>query len=110
MQIKPMFSKKSTISGGSTQFSAFLSPKGKVNISWLAKSIEAKAANTLLFADLFSELHIKESLYTFNTRVAFSIMQAKTDRFRIKIPKPLSLVRVDGKNIRDWEMWAMTAY
>ena len=106
VKIKPMLSKKSTIVGESTKFSAFLSPEGNVNISWLAKSKEAKAAKSLVFAKLFSELHIKESVYTFNTHIDFSVMQAKTDRFRIKIPEILSLVRVEGKNIRDWEMEA----
>ncbi len=104
VKIQPMLSKKSAVIGGSTEFTAFLAPKGKVNISWLAKSMEVKAAKSLVFAKLFSELHIKESVNTFNTRIDFSIMQAKTDTFRIKIPEPLSLVRVDGKNIRDWEM------
>ncbi|NIN00003.1 MAG: hypothetical protein GTO24_18600, partial [candidate division Zixibacteria bacterium] len=104
VKIQPMLSKKSTVIRGNTEFTAFLAPKGKVNISWLAKSMEVKAAKSLVFAKLFSELHIKESVYTFNTRVDFSVMQAKTDTFRIKIPEPLSLVRVDGKNIRDWEM------
>jgi len=104
VKIQPMLSKKSAVIDGSTEFTAFLAPEGKVNISWLAKSMEVKAAKSLIFAQLFSELSIKESVNTFNTRIDFSIMQAKTDTFRIKIPEPLSLVRVDGKNIRDWEM------
>jgi len=106
VKIKPMLSKKSTLVGENTEFSAFLSPEGKCNVSWLAKSVEAKAVKSLVFAKLFSEVHIKESVYQFSTRIDFSVMQAKTDHFRIKIPSDLSLVRVDGKNIRDWEMGA----
>lgn len=102
--IEPMLAMKSAVVNGNTQFSAFLSPEGKVHINWLAKSLDTKDERTLTFAKLFSELHIKESVYTFNTSVDFSIMQAKTDTFKIVIPPTLSLVRVDGKNISDWDL------
>ncbi len=104
VKIEPMLSKKSTVINGNTEFSAFLAPEGHVNISWLAKLAEAKAVRSQVFAKVFSELHIKESVNTVNTRVGFSIMQAKTGVFRVKIPQSLSLVRVSGENIRDWEM------
>ena len=99
-----MLSKKSIMVEGNTEFSAFLPPEGHVNISWLAKLIEAKPLQSQVFANLFSELHIKESVNLFNTRIDFSIVQAKTDTFRIRIPETLSLVKVAGKNIRDWDM------
>jgi hypothetical protein len=104
VKIAPMLSKRSAVINGNTELHAFLPPEGAVDISWLAKSIETKTEKSLLFANLFSELHIRESVNTFNTQIDFSIMQAKTDTFRIKIPESLGLVRVDGKDIRDWEL------
>jgi hypothetical protein len=104
VQIDPMLSRKSAVINGNTEFSVFLPPEGHVKISWLAKLIEAKALPSQVFANLFSELHIRESVNLVTTRIDFSIMQAKTDTFRIRIPDPLSLVRVAGENIRDWDM------
>ncbi|MGA1823103.1 MAG: hypothetical protein ACMUIP_00475 [bacterium] len=101
--IEPMLSQKSMVKGNNTQFSAFISPTGNVNITWLVKS-DMKMAQSLLFAKVFSELNIKESVYTISSHITLSIMQAKTDSFHIKIPPSLSLVRVDGKNIKEWEM------
>ncbi|MCP4688801.1 MAG: hypothetical protein GY859_12170, partial [Desulfobacterales bacterium] len=103
VEIKPMLSKKIDVVGQNTEFTAFLSPAGKVNVSWLAKSLETKSAQSLIFANVFSEFFIKESVYALKSRVDFSVMQAKTDAFRLKIPSGMSLVRVDGKNIKDWE-------
>ncbi|MCP4687731.1 MAG: hypothetical protein GY859_06755, partial [Desulfobacterales bacterium] len=103
VEIKPMLSKKIDVKGKNTEFTAFLSPAGKVNVSWLARSLETKSAKSLVFADLFSEFFIRESVYALKSRVDFSVMQAKTDAFRLKIPSGMSLVRVDGKNIKDWE-------
>ncbi|MGA1870596.1 MAG: hypothetical protein ACMUJM_18840 [bacterium] len=103
VKIEPMLSQKTKVTGSNTHLSAFISPDGEVNINWLVKS-EMKMAQSLLFAKLFSELNIKESVYTILTHINLSIMQAKTDEFKIRIPPSLSLVRVDGKNIKEWEM------
>ncbi|MCK5393487.1 MAG: hypothetical protein KAI91_04055, partial [Candidatus Omnitrophica bacterium] len=104
IKIEPMVSKKSSVTGNNTVFSAFLSPDGKVNISWLAKSLETKTAKSLIFAKSSNEVYIKESVYLINTKFNFSIMQSKTDVLKVKIPKNLSLVRVDGENIKDWDL------
>jgi hypothetical protein len=104
VKIQPMLSEKSRVVDGNTEFSAFLSPKGEVHVSWLAKSMEEKEAKGLLFSKLYSKLNVKESVYTFNTDISLSVMQAKTGTFRVKIPERLSLVSVEGKNIKDWEM------
>ncbi|MCD4779839.1 MAG: hypothetical protein K8S27_04735 [Candidatus Omnitrophica bacterium] len=104
VKIEPMLSKKSNVDGDNTKFSAFLAPGGDVNIRWLAKTTDTKVTRSLIFAKLLNEVNIKESVYLINTKINFSIMQAETDSFQVKIPKALSLVRVDGKNIKDWEM------
>ncbi|MBN1522442.1 MAG: hypothetical protein JW928_07910 [Candidatus Aureabacteria bacterium] len=104
VKITPMLSKKSSVIGETTEFSAFLSPEGKVNISWLSKSVEAKTGRSLIFAKLSSVVMVKESVYLMNTQFGLSVLQAKTDTFRIKMPADLSLVSVDGKNIKDWDL------
>ncbi len=104
VKVEPMLSQKSQVVGNNTEFSAFLSPEGIVNVRWLAKSTESKADKSLIFAKLFSELYVKESVYLLNTQISLSVMQAKADSFKVRIPRELSLVRVDGKNIKDWEM------
>ncbi|MCK5343383.1 MAG: hypothetical protein KAR20_08255, partial [Candidatus Heimdallarchaeota archaeon] len=95
---------ESKVAGDTTNFTTFLSPEGKVNISWLAKSAKTKDAKSILFAKLSNEIFIKESVYLINTQIDFSIMQAKRDSFQIKIPEDLSLVRVDGKDIKNWKV------
>lgn len=104
VKIEPMVSKKSSVAGENTIFSAFLSPDGKVNISWLAKSLETKTSKSLIFAKSSNEIYIKESVYLVNTKFDFSIMQAKTDSLKVKIPTDLSLVSVNGDNIKDWDL------
>ncbi|OGX50871.1 MAG: hypothetical protein A2267_01420 [Omnitrophica WOR_2 bacterium RIFOXYA12_FULL_38_10] len=104
VKIEPMVSRKSSVAGENTLFSAFLSPDGKVNISWLAKSLESKTTKSLIFAKSSNEIYIKESVYLINTKFDFSIMQAKIDSLKVKIPSTLSLVRVDGENIKDWNL------
>jgi len=104
VKIEPMLSEKNTVVGDNTEFSAFLSPSGTVNIRWLEKSDEKKVGKSLIFSKLLSEVYIKESVYLITTKVALSIMQAKGDSFQMKIPKELSLVKVAGKNIKDWDI------
>jgi len=104
VKIEPMLSQQSTVTGENTEFSAFLSPDGDVNIRWLAKSLESKEVKSLVFGSLSSEVFIKESVYLITTRVSCSVMQAKTDVFQLRIPDNLSLVNVSGGNIKDWNL------
>lgn len=104
VKIEPMLSQQSTVTGENTQFSAFLSPAGDVDIRWLAKSQESKEVKSLVFGSLSSEVFIKESVYLITTRVSCAVMQAKTDIFQLRIPDDLSLVNVSGGNIKDWDL------
>ena len=104
VKIEPMLSQQSTVKGENTEFSAFLSPDGDVDIRWLAKSLESKEVKSLVFGSLSSEVFIKESVYLVTTRVSCSVMQAKTDAFQLRIPGDLSLVNVTGANIKDWDL------
>ncbi|MBZ0166301.1 MAG: hypothetical protein K8I00_05790 [Candidatus Omnitrophica bacterium] len=104
VKIEPMLSQKSTVVGDNTQFSAFLSPEGKVNVRWLAKSVDDEDQQSLFFAKLISEVYVKESVYQIDTRFHIAVVQNKADSFQVRIPAEVSLVSVDGKNIKDWDM------
>ncbi|MDM8556536.1 hypothetical protein QUF75_17560 [Desulfococcaceae bacterium HSG7] len=103
VRIEPRLSQNSTVADGLTKFSAFLPPSGDVNVQWLVQA-EEKTIKPLIFADVFSEADIRESVYTIRTDIDFTIMQAKTDSFSILIPESLDLVRVEGQNIKEWDM------
>ncbi|MCA9402753.1 MAG: hypothetical protein KC897_03145 [Candidatus Omnitrophica bacterium] len=104
VKIEPMLSQKSTVSGDSTQFSAFLSPEGKVNVRWLAKSVDDEDQQSVFFAKVTSEIFVKESVYQIDTGINISVVQNKAESFRVRIPEGISLVSVDGKNIKDWDL------
>jgi hypothetical protein len=103
VKIDPMLSLESEEAEGQTRVSAFLPPDGRVNLEWLVKA-EKKKAESLIFSRLFSHLHIRESVYTLDTRIDFSVMQAGTDTLSVKIPGGQSLVRVEGENIKGWDV------
>lgn len=103
VRIEPRLSQNSIVADGLTKFSAFLPPSGNVNVQWLVQA-EEKTVEPLVFADVFSEADIRESVYTIRTDIDFAIMQAKTDSFSVRIPESLDLVRVEGKNIKEWDL------
>ncbi|MBF0224978.1 MAG: hypothetical protein HQK76_05935 [Desulfobacterales bacterium] len=103
INIEPLLSKNISKENNKTKLSAFLSPSGVINISWFVKTEEEKL-NPLVFADIFSKTSISESVYAIKTEINFSIMQAKTDTFKIKFPKFLNIVKINGDNIKEWDV------
>ncbi|MDM8515183.1 hypothetical protein QUF76_03200 [Desulfobacterales bacterium HSG16] len=102
VRIEPMLSEKTGSSEDHSLISAFLPPQGKVQVSWLAKS-EKKTAQALIFAKTSSMLKIEESVYSIDTDIQFSVIQAKTGNFNVQLPEGLSIVNVKGENIRQWD-------
>lgn len=101
--MEPLLSKNVTSANGRTEVSSFLAPEGKVELRWISKTIES-SAKSLIFANLFTEVEIREAVYSLKTKATLNILQAKTDTLHFKIPKDLHLVRVEGPGVREWNL------
>jgi hypothetical protein len=75
----------------------------QVTLRWLPKAPEKKV-EAIVFADQGTILRVGRGTLRIESTIDYSILQGKVDRFRIRIPEKSSLLSVECKDMRNWEV------
>lgn len=89
---------------GNTFVSAFIGPKGQFELTWLSKKGPEIKQEAMLFANTQNILDIEENLLKGNHHITVTIAKAKSDSLQFKFPKDLSLIKVEGQNLKEWDV------
>ena len=90
--------------GGGTMVQAFLGATDEVTFQWWPKTIEKAREDALLFVKTYVRTHVSEGSLRTDATLAYDILRAPSDQFKIDVPGDVRVVSVDGANLKDWNV------
>ncbi|MEM8883111.1 MAG: hypothetical protein AAGD14_03490 [Planctomycetota bacterium] len=102
MRIEPARAHSTTTEGDATVLLAFLGPQGKVKISWRAKPEERDVEPSLVFATDLVDVKVEERVVRGTAQFDLEVLRTPLAQFEVRIPDGVSVLEVNGKNIRTW--------
>lgn len=89
--------------GGTTTVTVFGGPAESLTVTWSPKAPE-KNLEARVFAENNSVVRFGQGVLRNESRINYSIIQGKVSTFRVRLPEQGTLLKVEGENIRDWEI------
>jgi hypothetical protein len=77
--------------------------RGAVALTWTPKAPE-KALKPIIFADQTVRLRIGQGVMRVDTTIEYSIVQGGMREIEVRLPADLSLLNVEGKEVRSWDV------
>jgi len=74
-----------------------------VLLKWIPKAPE-RELEPIVFADQVAVMEVGRGVLRVDSTVDYSILQGKVNAFAVKLPKDCSLLSLDGKEIRSWDI------
>ncbi|NOZ23642.1 MAG: hypothetical protein GXP25_21410 [Planctomycetes bacterium] len=74
-----------------------------VLLKWIPKAPE-RELEPIVFADQLAVMEVGRGVLRVDSTVAYSVLQGKVNKFAVKLPKDCSLLSLDGKEIRSWDI------
>jgi hypothetical protein len=81
----------------------FLAADRQLSIRWQSKAAEV-ARKSLVNVDTLAEAQVNPTVIKFGTRLRYEILQAGMPRLEVGLPAGQALTRVQGEQIRDWQV------
>ena len=89
--------------GGQTTVTVFGGRTGELAVEWLPKApdvdLEAK-----VFAEQNSTAQLALGVMRLQTQITYSVVQGKVAALRLRLPERATLLKVDGQDIRSWDI------
>jgi len=89
--------------GGAARVRGVLGADRNVSLRWHSKATEA-ARNALITCDTLAAAQITPTVIKFVTELRYEIVQGNLSRFSVALPAGHALTRVEGEQIRDWQV------
>jgi len=88
--------------GDTTELLAFLGAAPEVRVSWNPRPKEALEGKPLVFVDARTLLRIEEGVARVDATLRWQVLQASVGEIALKLPAGYTLVRLEGKLVRDF--------
>ncbi|MEW6354886.1 MAG: hypothetical protein AB1696_01055 [Planctomycetota bacterium] len=74
-----------------------------VVLKWIPKAPE-RELEAIVFADQMAVMEVGRGVLRVDSTVDYAVLQGKVNKFAVKLPKDCSLLSLDGKEIRSWDI------
>src|SRR6266404_1000298 len=89
--------------GADARIRGFLGDDRTVSLRWQSKAAEL-TRKAMVTSETTAMVQITPTVIKFNTQLSYEIVQGNLPRLSVEIPAAQSLTRVDGAQIRDWQV------
>ena len=77
--------------------------EGEVSLTWTPKAPE-KVLKPVVFADQTLRIQIGQGVMRMTSAIDYSIVQGSVGEFELRLPPDCSLLNIEGKDIRTWDI------
>lgn len=77
--------------------------RDSIALRWIPK-VPDKVVEPLVFADQNMRVRIGQGVMRLDSRIEYAIVQGKVDTFRVRFPADLTLLNIEGEDIRSWDV------
>ena len=86
-----------------TTLTVYGGPGGVATVTWTLKAPE-KVLEPKVFAEQSATVHLGLGVLRLTSEIGYSIVQGKPSTFRVALPAEATLLKVEGPDIRAWEV------
>ncbi|HUX16276.1 MAG TPA: hypothetical protein VMW52_07365, partial [Phycisphaerae bacterium] len=101
--VEPALPSKVEEGKDTTTLTVYGGPGGLATVIWTLKAPE-KELEPKVFAEQSATVHLGLGVLRLTSEIGYSIVQGKSSTFRVALPAEATLLKVDGPDIRTWEV------
>ena len=103
--VEPQMAATTTVhEGGATKLSAFVGNASSVKIGWTPPASKVTEDGAVIFAEQFIRSYLGERIVRLRSEIRYQVERGEADTFRIETPDQMGLLKVEGENLRVWDL------